>query len=293
MPWESDAARFERVMQFVRDHFNVMPLPVAIEALRRGTLPAAAACITFDDGYADNFTVATPILQRLGLVATFFISTGYLDGGRMWNDTVIEALRGAPARLDLSSLGLGDYELHDLAARITAIDSVLSKLKYHPVDERDGVSAEIARQAGLGDDLGQMMSTQQVAGLVDAGMDVGGHTVRHPILAALENDAAFDEILEGKRRLEAITQRSIHAFAYPNGVPGKDYTERDVQLVRKAGFECAVTTSWGVATAKSDYYQLPRFTPWDRSASRFGLRMMQNLGRRASELPRTGPIATA
>ena len=65
-------------------------------ALERGSLPARALAITFDDGYADNATVALPILRRLGLPATFFVATGFLDGGRMWNDTVIEAVRGAP-----------------------------------------------------------------------------------------------------------------------------------------------------------------------------------------------------
>ena len=77
-------------------------------AAARGRAPARALAITFDDGYADNATVAAPILLRLGLPATFFVATGFLDGGRMWNDTVIEAV--APRRgpvLDLAPLGLG------------------------------------------------------------------------------------------------------------------------------------------------------------------------------------------
>ena len=95
-PGEPDAARFEQIVRFVARYFHVLPLGEAARQLRAGQLPPAAACITFDDGYADNLEVAAPILVRHGVRATFFVSTGFIGGGRMWNDTVIEALRHAP-----------------------------------------------------------------------------------------------------------------------------------------------------------------------------------------------------
>src|SRR4029453_16058094 len=88
------------------------PLPDAILGLREGRLPPRALTITFDDGYADNCTVALPILQRHELRAAFFIATDYLDGGRMWNDTVIEAVRGCSrSALNLDDLDLGVHPL--------------------------------------------------------------------------------------------------------------------------------------------------------------------------------------
>ena len=70
-------------MAWVRDWFNVLPLSEAASRLAQGTLPARALSITFDDGYADNREIAAPILQRLGLSATFFIATSFLGGGCM------------------------------------------------------------------------------------------------------------------------------------------------------------------------------------------------------------------
>ena len=88
--------------------FNVIPLLDAVRHSAAGTLPPRAACITFDDGYADNAEVALPILQRHKLHATFFVATGFLNGGRMWNDTIIELVRRAPdGVLDFSAFGLG------------------------------------------------------------------------------------------------------------------------------------------------------------------------------------------
>src|SRR6266498_549109 len=92
-PAEPDAADFERKMRWIANWFNVLPCEEAIERLATGDLPERALCITFDDGYADNVTVALPILKRLGLHATFFIATGYLDGGSMFNDRIIHAVR--------------------------------------------------------------------------------------------------------------------------------------------------------------------------------------------------------
>ena len=92
-PEEVDAARFDVICGWLRRWFNVLPLDAAVRRLRDGSLPRRAAAITFDDGYADNHDIALPILKKHGLPSTFFIATGFLDGGCMWNDTVIEAIR--------------------------------------------------------------------------------------------------------------------------------------------------------------------------------------------------------
>src|SRR5262245_19841153 len=84
-PSEPTAAEFEQRMRWVKANFNVLPLTEAVGALREGRLPERALSITFDDGYADNHDIELPILARLGLPATFFVATGFLDGGCMFN----------------------------------------------------------------------------------------------------------------------------------------------------------------------------------------------------------------
>ena len=76
-----DRVRFEQILQWLKSWLNVLPLDQAVRRLSTGTLPERAASITFDDGYADNCTVALPLLLKHGLPATFFIATGFLDGG--------------------------------------------------------------------------------------------------------------------------------------------------------------------------------------------------------------------
>jgi len=112
-------------------------------------------------------------------------------------------------------------------------------------------------------------------------MEIGGHTVDHPILRLLDERQARAEIAGGKRRLEEITGAPVTLFAYPNGKPGQDYGPRDVELVREAGFVAAMSTMAGIADRASDVFQVPRATPWDRSPSRFGARLLVNCVRSA------------
>jgi peptidoglycan/xylan/chitin deacetylase (PgdA/CDA1 family) len=276
-PNEPDAGRFEAQLRWVKEWFHVMPLAEAVAGLRSGTLPARPLSITFDDGYADNATLALPILRKLGLTATFFIATGYLNGGRMWNDTVIEAVRAAPGpRLDLSRLGLGEHSIETVEDRRAALAAVIRQLKHLPQAERQRKADSVAETVGvpLPDTL--MLTDRQVLELRRGGMAIGAHTVSHPILATLPDDEARREIAESKRALERLLGEPVSLFAYPNGVPEQDYKAVHVAMAKELGFEAAVSTAKGTASVGSDLYQIPRFTPWDRTRWRYGLRLARN-----------------
>jgi peptidoglycan/xylan/chitin deacetylase (PgdA/CDA1 family) len=265
-------------MRWVKDWFNVLPLGEAIERLRAQSLPARAAAITFDDGYANNCTIALPILRKAGLCATFFIATGYLDGGQMWNDKVIEVVRKAKGpKLNLSALKLDVYSMATLDDRRKSLEQLLNALKYMEPTQREGLAGNLAVAADIEPSSGLMLTTDQVRTLANSGMTVGAHTVSHPILARVPDSAALSEMVQSKQRLEAIVGSKVDLFAYPNGKPGTDYTATHARLAREAGFSGAVSTGWGAATGRSDVFQIPRFTPWDTTALRYALRLAKNL----------------
>jgi peptidoglycan/xylan/chitin deacetylase (PgdA/CDA1 family) len=276
-PAEVDAATFDWQMQLVSKGMNVLPLVEASERLERDDLPPRAACITFDDGYAGNLTIATPILNRHGLTATFFVAAGFLDGGRMWNDSIIECLRTVPgAMLDLMPIGLARYPIGSMMERMNAAYAVIRTVRHWPPAERADCVSRVIERSGvaLPDDL--MMTSAMVRDLHGAGMDIGGHTVNHPILASTDPADARREMAEGKARLEAIIGEPIHLFAYPNGKPGADYRAEHAQMAKACGFRAAVSTSWGFADRTTDRFQLPRFLPWDRTPGRFAARLIRN-----------------
>jgi len=278
LPQEPAAADFEALVIHLKRRFSVLPLAEGVRRLYDGTLPAGALSLTFDDGYTDNLAVAAPILARHGVPATVFIATGYLDGASMFNDTIIEAVRRAPApALDLAEQGLAVHPVASDAERRAAIDAIIGQVKYRPPGERLAQAAAILRAAGAAPPAGLMLDRAGVRKLAGFGVDVGAHTVTHPILAESTPADAWREISDSKRDLEATTGAPLSLFAYPNGKPDADYKAEHVRMVREAGFAAAVTTAWGVASRDSDRLQLPRFTPWTRAPLKFDLMMLRNM----------------
>jgi hypothetical protein len=170
-PHEPDASSFDQRMRLVARSFNVLSLGEAVNHLAAGSLPPRALVITFDDGYADNAEVALPILRRHGLTATFFVATGFLDGGRMWNDSVIECVRATtkPA-LDLEAFGLGRLSLTDAGDRRAAIEQLLPRIKYLTLAQREEAIVRLQAITGVAAlPIDLMMRTDQVRKLHLAG----------------------------------------------------------------------------------------------------------------------------
>ena len=246
-PGEPDEAQFRTDVQLIDRMFNVITVGEASERLASGTLPQRAACITFDDGYADNYEVAAPILKSVGVPATIFVAGGAVDTGVMWNDLVIESV----ARSGSSEQAL-------------ELPSILANLKYMPVNERWRESVRRYRESGDPDLPRLMMTREMVADLAKQGFEIGGHTINHPILKELPDDAARKEIEECATWVREVTGRSPRSFAYPNGIPGKDFESRHETMVRDAGFEAATSTRWGVAGPDTNRFAIPRVGPWWR-----------------------------
>lgn len=277
-PGEVDRTQFDAQVGWIARWFTVLPLQEAVKRLRDGSLPRWAAAITFDDGYSDNLHHALPVLQHHGVSATLFVATGFLDGGCMWNDRIIEAVRRTPGKsLQVPTLLPNALPLGGAAQRQSAIGQLIRRLKYMPLDQRNRAAEEVMDAAEVRAPTDLMLTRNELRCWHACGQQVGAHTVNHPILARLDDQAAMREITQGREELRDLLGSPVNLFAYPNGKPGEDYLPTHVEMVRQLGFEAAMSTSWGAATANSPIFELPRFTPWDRTKTSFGFRVLRNL----------------
>lgn len=277
-PEQIDAARFEQQLRVLTRWFRVLPLADAVRRLRERTLPARAACITFDNGYADNAAVALPILQRYRAHATFFIASGYLDGGCMWKDAVIDVVRNSRGdRLNLTASGFATYDLACPMRRRAVIDMLVDSLSRLPHAERVGRIRTMAASF-----TPVMLTSDEVLALHRAGMEIGAHTVSHPVLTTVSNADARAEIANGRARLQEIVQAPVRLFSYPGGMPGQDFESRHVHMLRGQGFEAAVTCAAGAARHDTDPMLLPRLAAPERSSGYLLARLGGNLLMRAA-----------
>jgi peptidoglycan/xylan/chitin deacetylase (PgdA/CDA1 family) len=273
-PFDMTAADFELQIATLSHRFRLLTLRDAFARLATGEHFTHTIALTFDDGYADNHDVALPILTRYGAAGTFFIATGFTAGERMWNDAVIDALGTTPhERLDLGALGLESVELGSAAQRRAAAARIIAHLKHRPPAERAGGVERLLRLADVHLAERLMMDAEQIRGLARAGMEIGGHTITHPILNAVSDVEAQREIADGKRDLEQLLDTRVTSFAYPNGRPGGDYSPRHVEMARAAGFQIAASTVPGCIGSRSDPWQLPRIAPWAMGAGSLQVRL--------------------
>jgi peptidoglycan/xylan/chitin deacetylase (PgdA/CDA1 family) len=266
---------FRGQMAHLARNFSVMPLGEIAGRLRSGkALPPRAVAITFDDGYADNYTEAFPILRALGLPATVFLTTGCIGTGEsLWFDRVLRAFQRTER--DTATLPGGEEAtgMRDPALRARMSIRALYALMRLPDAERVEAVTGLERQlldGGAATPASDMLDWDQIRAMAAGGITFGAHTVNHPILARLPLEDAEREIVASKRRIEEETGRGVDLFAYPVG-RRSDYSPEVIARVVGVGFQAAVTTTPGANRRGDDPFLLRRVKPLGEDVPSFAL----------------------
>ena len=267
-------AVFERHMRYLRRAYRVLPFSELLAAAGRNEVPPRAIAITFDDGYADTYRCAFPILRRYGLSAIVYLATGVVGDNRggMWNDRLGGAFRDT-RRSEFAGVGeAASGPLRTPQERYAALQRALAALKYRRPEEREGLVAEVISELEVPASAPSMLSWPQVREMSRCGIEFGAHTVHHPILTAVSSAEAEREIVSSKREIEQQLQLGVHHFAYPNGT-ARDFDETTRSLVRGAGFASAVSMVFGANGAGTDPFALRRGGPWEEATGVFATKL--------------------
>ena len=270
-------AKFEEQIGLLAKHYNVVPLAEGMQRLREGGPPQPVLAVTFDDGYADNYTNALPILERYGIPATIFLTTGSVDSRQpMWFEELAVAVKKAPDRFVDVELDLPRrFPLQTVEERLEANAAIFGYLRtLSDRDRRLQLAVVLQRlKAGPADELtNRMLTWSQVREMRRRGIEFGGHTVTHPFLSRLcPGDAAW-EVGECKRRIEDETQSAVNHFAYPNGRE-PDFELWNKEILTLAGYKAAVSTLWGTNFPGIDFMELRRGQPWELTLPLFAAKL--------------------
>jgi peptidoglycan/xylan/chitin deacetylase (PgdA/CDA1 family) len=269
-----DAALFDSQMKWVSRDFNVMPLHKAVDLLKKGKLPTGTLSITFDDGYLDALTVATPILKKYGLTASFYISTDFVGKNEMWLDKLTYSLHATQKN---------QIKLNDQLFKLETIDQkshffyfAEKFIKDHSRAISEQLLDEVVADLGGYDTKRLLLNADEIKELRAEGMEIGAHGKKHFILADTNHEEAFSEINDSKAFLERLLQQDIHGFAVPNGNFPNDFTEVHSQMIQAANYQYAVSTNFGCSYCSDDLFKLKRFTPWRPSRLGFVRGMLSN-----------------
>lgn len=252
---------FLNQMLYLKDNFPVLRFEDDWSKLS-----GPSVVVTFDDGYADNVREALPVLEKVGVPATFFISTGSLESMcEFWWDElerIILAGRECRSSFELRDQNLGKtWPTGNCAERNAMYQEMHSLIKTLDVARRDDWLRQLRAWGGLAEEgrsTHRTMTINELQKLSASGAaTIGAHTVSHTPLAMLSSEEQQQEIVESRRQLEELTGRKVTVFSYPFG--GKDdYTSDTVRLCRKAGYARAASNFPGQVHRWTDLHQIPR-----------------------------------
>lgn len=272
-------AEFQAQMMVLQRYYRPVSLEEGICLLKQNKLPANSVCITFDDGYLDNLTLAAPLLKSMDIPATVYVASAFSQGDNMWNDNLIDLISDQSlVEFEFSAIGLGKRRVSDVSERKLLIREVLKLIKYIPVGERKTLVDNLVAQHRSTAFTSKMMSGEQWAQLANYNVAVEAHTHDHPIMSVLPVEEQRSQL---EQNLACLRQQHLDidniGFAYPNGKFTTDYTDETANLVEQLGFKYAVTTHHGICTPSSDFFQLPRVSPWDKRPLYFHLRLLLDI----------------
>lgn len=280
---------FSQHLEVLKKNFSIFTTSEVAAGDVSRKVSVNSVAVTFDDGYADNLTNALPLLAKHDVPATIFISTSFVKERRtFWWDELADTAFGeheVSSMLELQLQEKNQFHFNgcnssNWVASASADDSTWNVLSTHDPttrhslyraasqylrdakdDDRQLVLQKLREWASAVKPLQaecQALTTMQLKELADCDLiEIGSHTVSHPVLSRLPVVDQKFELSESKQFLEEVLHRPIDGFAYPYG--GKnDYSADTVQCVKEAGYKWAFSNVPEVVWNGTHRYQLPR-----------------------------------
>jgi peptidoglycan/xylan/chitin deacetylase (PgdA/CDA1 family) len=268
---------FSEQMRYIVSNFNVLSLEDIVERMKKKDIPDNSIVITFDDGYKDNYLNVFPILKELSIPATIFLATEVIGSQKiLWHDRVFSAFRETQVE-HFDGFGINNqiYSLTTQEEKNCARSDILKFLKNVNNEERILYIDRLMNKLDINDkkeEANLMMTWEEVKKMHENGIFFGAHTVTHTILSNLNIKKAEEEIFSSKKIIEEKLGTEVRTFAYPNGSK-TDFNETTKNLLREAGYSCAVTTMFGTNSMEQDCFELRRGMPWEEDIRTFGLKL--------------------
>lgn len=259
-----DLERFRGFLEDLAAQGEPVAMPRLVEAHEKGaTLPDRAFAITFDDGFANNAAVAAPVLERMGIPATFYVTTGFVDANEAsWIDRIEYAFeQSGPLTLDLPRIG--PRTCATPGEKVALLDEIRRVVKRDAAIDPYAFADEVWRQAGVkamrpDPDLDQKMTWAQVRALAHHRLfTVGGHGHTHRILEHLAPPALEEEVATSLRLLRRHARPDIEHYSYPEGL-AHCYSDRVIGVLRRHGVACSPTAEDGTNASGTDLFRLKR-----------------------------------
>ncbi|MCX7920941.1 MAG: polysaccharide deacetylase family protein [Clostridia bacterium] len=257
-----DYKNFEKQARYFTQKYEVISMDEASSILSGKEQPQKKyLVVTFDDGYRDNFTYGYEVLKKYRLKPTIFITANNVDKQEyLWPDllkNIVFNTKRESVKLNFQGLSM-EVSIKSYGQKIKVFDLLKRYIKKCDETQKKFVLSYLSEALEVKPDkkCSLMLEWDDVYKLIDIGVDIGNHTMNHPILSNLTCEEIRSEIYEAEKLLEGRIKRKIQHFAYPNGKKS-DYNQCAKEELVK-GYRTACTTLPGINLPGTDMYELKR-----------------------------------
>jgi peptidoglycan/xylan/chitin deacetylase (PgdA/CDA1 family) len=246
----TDTENFSWQMEFIKKHYNPIHLSRIIDYLDEDiALPLNPIVITFDDGFDDVYENAFPILKKFDIPASLFITTSFVDEEKtIWYERLAHFILQADYLIVVAELGFEIPASKDISLRRQYYSQLVEQLKLLPNIKRVELLEELYKNynenyyatSSSVRSLSRPLNWEQIVEMSESILEVGSHSLTHPVLTSLTNEDLKDELVESKNILESKLEIKIDTIAYPVGTEFA-FDERVEVATADAGYKLGLT----------------------------------------------------
>ena len=264
--------QLDKYLTTLTQYFDFVSLDDAVQQLsvKAPKSRKMKAVLTLDDGYRNSYTQALPILNKHNVPGIVFPAmSNVINQEPFWFDRLDYALQALPAGEQVISIGSSEFHINsndrpDLqrqckrimrAAKVIADDDLVMQENVRELSEHlEAKSGKKLQDIHRSDEWTALCTADMLKKSIEAGLDVGSHTMDHIQLSRVSDDVIVDQLTQSKHELENIVSRKCKYICYPNG----DYDDRVRVHARACGYEAGLTTDEGLNGPGMDLYRLRR-----------------------------------
>lgn len=249
---EKSQEQFEQTLLWFKSRYNLVSINELRDHIYNGKPLKNACMLSVDDGWRSTYDVIYPVMKKHNVPFTIFVSPHVMETGMNFWYYTYQFCNQDEIKAELINRGWYSDDAKSFAA-----DMLLKQL---PIDEIYNVlNAILAKHPEIEIPRG-FMNTNEVLELHRSGLvEVGAHTVMHPVLANETAERVKTEVRGSVERLSDILNKQVESFAYPNGIENLDFGIREMDIVKECGIKCAFSVDPGVINAKTNAMAIPRW----------------------------------
>lgn len=243
---------FERTLLWFKSRYNLVSINELREHIYDGKPLKNACMLSVDDGWRSTYDIIYPVMKKHNVPFTIFVSPEVMETGMNFWYYTLRFCNEDEVKDIMVKRGYFSEEVKKYPAELI--------LKEILIDEVYDVFAEYLEKHPEVQIPRGFMNTEEVLELHKSGLvEIGAHTMIHPILKAEDSRRSLQEITRSTDKLSSILNKQVKSFAYPNGLENVDFCDRDANHAKAAGIDMAFSVDPGVITPDTNPLSIPRW----------------------------------